>query len=308
MVHAIKQGMNLSATTLHATPPVSLLDAWEFEPYIILLLVFAAGFYALALRKVRDGGVRRVPWYQPLAFYGGLLAFSVALGGPLHTYNQNSFAMHMSQHVVMMLVAAPLLVLGRPVHLFLHALGPNRSGVLLRPVLRRRWVRGTLTVLTHPLLVLLLFNVNLALWHVPRFYVAALESTLVHEAEHMLFFGLSLLFWWVIIDPIPRHHRLRTEHAILVLFTTAAVGDLLGLLLMFSTQVLYSYYSLAEPIWGLSTLDDQRLGGLIMLLSGVVVYYGAIIVLIVRAFRQQATHAPSPAGSMASSPVQQPAD
>jgi putative membrane protein len=283
--------MDLPITTLHTTPPASLLDSWAFEPYVALILILGTGLYTLAYRKVRQRGDREIPWTWPVAFYAGMLAFALALGGPLHTFNQNSFAVHMSQHVVLMLVVAPLLVLGRPVHLAIHALGPAQAGSALRPVLRRGWVRRVLTFLTHPLVVVLLFNVNLLIWHLPRFYVAALEGALAHEVEHMLFFGLSLLFWWVIVDPIPRHHRLRAEHAILVLFTTATVGDLLGLLLIFAREPLYGFYEQTQIVGGLSAVGDQRLGGLIMLVSGTLVYFGATFWIIARAYaRQQDRH------------------
>ena len=273
-----------------ATGPVLL--AWAFEPYLIFLLVFAAGLYWLALRAIRKRAQRTVPREYPVFFYAGLAAFAVAVGGPVETYNENSLALHMGQHVIMMLIAAPLIVLGRPLHIALWALRPRQSGTVLKPVLRRGWVRGFLTGLTHPFTVVLLLNVNLVAWHVPALYVAALEHWWIHELEHVLFFGTAALFWWVIVDPIPRHHRVRVDIAILLLFVSGSVGDLLALYLIFAPDVIYSYYLVNETVWGLSQIADQRFAGLVMLVTGSVVYFGATFLLIARNYgdtTQQAT-------------------
>lgn len=258
--------------------------AWEFEPLITTLLILSAALYVAALRRITRLGVRRVPRSYPVCFFVGLAALALALIGPLDAYNENSFALHMAQHVTMMLVAAPLLVLGRPAHIALWALSPQWSGRIARPILRRGWLRAILTALTHPIVVLLLITVNLVLWHLPGFYVAALESDLIHEIEHVLFMGTSLLLWWVIVDPIPRHHKLRPDHAIAILFVTGTVGNLLSLYLLFAPSVLYSYYLTNETIWGMTQLADQRVGGLVMLVAGAVVFYGAMILVIVTSY------------------------
>jgi putative membrane protein len=267
---------------LHGVFSGPFLLAWDFQPYIIFVLVFAAGLYFMALRRIAERGVRSVPRSYPLYFYTGLGALAVAAAGPLESYNENSFALHMGQHVVMMLIAAPLIVLGRPVHVALWALDPKKSGAIVGPFLRQTWLRSLLTVIAHPLVVLLLINVNLVVWHLPGFYQAALENTLVHELEHALFMGTAVLFWWVIIDPIPRHHKIRPDFAIGMLFITGSVGDLLGLYLIFSQEIVYPFYLVSETIFGMSQLADQRVGGLIMLVTGTVVFFGATFLLIAR--------------------------
>jgi putative membrane protein len=267
---------------LHRFYDGPFLLAWDFEPYIMFGLIFSAGLYGLAVRQIRRKGSREIPKTWPLAFYAGLALFAFALSGPLHTFNENSFALHMAQHVVMMLIAAPLLVLGRPVQVALMAISPARSGSVMKPVLRQGWVRSILTVLTNPIVVLVLLNANLVIWHFPAFYVAALESTLVHELEHLLFMGTALLFWWVIIDPVPRHHRVRADLAIVMLFISGSVGDLVALYLIFAPEVIYPFYLGTETLWGMSQHLDQRVGGVIMLVTGTAVYFGATFWLIAR--------------------------
>jgi putative membrane protein len=274
----------MMTTLLHGYYDGPFLLAWDPVPWAVLLLMLGAGAYGLALRRIEQIGLRSVPRSYPVAFYAGLFAMAVALIGPLDVYNENSFALHMGQHVVMMLVAAPLLILGRPVHIALWAFSPRQSGSILKPVLRQAWLRAILTVITHPLVVLLFLTVNLLIWHLPRFYVAALESTLVHELEHALFMGTALLFWWVIIDPIPRHHRVRPEVGIGMLFVAGTVGDLLALYLIFAPDVIYPFYLASEGLWGISHHADQRVGGLVMLVVGTAVYFGATFWLIARNF------------------------
>lgn len=274
----------ITGVLLHRFYDGPFLLAWDIEPYIFFGLIFSAGLYALALKRVSRRGLRSVPRSWSISFYAGLAVFAFALSGPLHTYNENSFTLHMAQHVALMLIASPLLVLGRPVQVALMAISPTRSGAVMRPVLRKGWVRGLLAVVTNPIVVLLLLNVNLVIWHVPAFYVAALESTLVHEVEHILFMGTALLFWWVIIDPVPRHHRVRPDLAIVLLFISGSVGDLVALYLIFVPEVIYPFYLDTEPLWGMSQHGDQRVGGLIMLVTGTGVYFGATFLLIARNF------------------------
>jgi putative membrane protein len=272
----------MTTAPLHGFYDGPFLLAWDPVPYAVLILMLVAGAYALALRRIGKIGIRNVPRSYPIAFYAGLLAMAIALIGPLDVYNENSFALHMGQHVVMMLIAAPLLIFGRPVHIALWAFSPEQSGAVLKPILRQGWLRSLLTVLTHPLTVVLLLSVNLLLWHLPRFYVAALENELVHELEHALFMGTAVLFWWVIIDPIPRHHRVRADIAIIMLFVAGTVGDLLALYLIFAPDVIYPFYLASEGLWGLSHHADQRVGGLVMLIAGTTVYFGATFWLIAR--------------------------
>jgi cytochrome c oxidase assembly factor CtaG len=186
---------------LHASGSVqgSFVLAWTGDPILIATLLVAAAGYVLAWRRLQRTGRRALHPRQAAAYGAGLAAVALALLGPLDTFNDDLFVVHMLQHVVLMFVAAPLLVAGRPVQLLLGAISPAASGSILRPLLRRRPLRAALTVLTHPVVVGLLFNLNLILWHLPGFYTRALENRAVHEVEHVTFFGTSLLLWWIIV-------------------------------------------------------------------------------------------------------------
>lgn len=252
-------------------PGESAAALWRFEPGLMLVLAAAALAYAFALAAARRRGrPSHGPW-RAVAFFGGLAAVATALAGPLDAYNDESFLVHMLQHLVLMQLAAPLLVLGRPVHLIVQALPPRRLVGVLRATVGHRWLRRTLDVVCHPVTVAVLWNVSLGLWHVPRFYEAALADPLIHDLEHALFFAPSLLFWWIVIDPLPAHHRASPHAAFGMAFANCMGGGLVAAALLFSPRVLYPTYLAAEAAgrpWGLDPLADQRLGGVVMWLTG----------------------------------------
>jgi cytochrome c oxidase assembly factor CtaG len=276
--------------------------AWNLEPGPAILLYLTAIVYALALRRVPAGRGGSRAW-RAVSFYAGLAAVAVALLGPLDTFNDESFSIHMGQHVALMLVAAPLLLAGKPVQTVLLALPPRHAGSVLRGPLRRGWVRRLLQIATHPATILVLFCGNLLLWHWPALYEAALKDSLIHELEHAVFFSTALLFWWPIIAPVPRHHRLAGHVAILVLFLAGTVSDLLGLTLLLAQRPLYPFYEATANLGGLSDLADQRLSGLIMLASGLLVTFGGVFLILARSVSPEPTASEPDSGADATIPA-----
>ena len=158
----------------------------------------------------------------------------------------------MIQHEVLMLVAGPLLVLGRPLPLFLRAL----------PLAWRRqlgkWgknLQGSWRVLTHPLVVWTLHAAALWIWHLPRLFQATLTSELAHAWQHLSFFGTALCFWWALLYG---HQKLQGYGvAVLAVFTTALHSSLLGALLTFAPTPWYPAYAHTTATWGLTPLEDR---------------------------------------------------
>ncbi|MEZ4568757.1 MAG: cytochrome c oxidase assembly protein [Thermomicrobiales bacterium] len=256
---------------LHGSTDGSLLAAWTLDPLLVNLLALTAICYGIGLRSIHRKG-RPVSGWRAASFFGGLAVVAFSLIGPLETWNDDLFFIHMLQHLALMIVAAPLLLLGRPVQIALQALPSGYSRAIVGSVFRRSRARRVATVLTHPLTVFLAFNLNLALWHLPGMYVRALENDLVHEIEHFAFFGTSLLFWWVIVDPVPRHHRAPAHWLFGMCFGTCMIGGLVAAALTVANRVLYPYYLSADQPWGLTPLADQKLGGGIMWISGAVYF------------------------------------
>jgi cytochrome c oxidase assembly factor CtaG len=198
----------------------------------------------------------------------------MALVSPLHTLGTALFAAHMVQHEVLMLVAAPLLVLGRPLPLFLRALPlPWRRQL-------GKWgtsLQSSWCVLTHPLVAWAVHAAALWVWHLPRLFQATLTSAQVHAWQHLSFFGTALCFWWALLSGRGGLHGYGV--AILAVFTTALHSSLLGALLTLAPTPWYPAYAHSTTAWGLTPLEDQQLGGLVMWIPAGVVYLLAALAL-----------------------------
>lgn len=268
----------MTLPVFHGTADGPFLLSWELNLPLISLILVAGWGYALALHKARARGYQNHRGWYTASFFVGLVTFAIALVGPLDTFNDELFSMHMTQHVVLMQVAAPLLLLGRPVQLGLKALPPRRSGAILRPIIRQFSARPRLYTLM-PLAAILAFNLTIVVWHFPVMYVAALESDFIHWFMHFSFFGAGLLFWWGIIAPVPRHPRSQTLWTLVSITVAMIVGKLLGGILTLSDGVIYPFYSNAERPWGLSAIVDQQVAGLIMMVGGGL-YFGILFFVI----------------------------
>ncbi len=232
---------------------------------LVIAALYARGVSQLWQRAGRAHGVR--PW-QTVWFGAGLLAIVVALESPLDALSEQLFAFHMTQHMLLILVAAPLLVLGAPVAPLLWAM----------PELSRRktvgpWFRRPAAVLTRPGVAFAAHSLALWLWHLPAFYQAALSTSGVHVLEHLTFLGTAVLFWWAIV------HMTRAV-GVLYLFGLALQSTLLGALLAFSPTPWYTAHQASAPAWGLTPVQDQQLAGLIMWVPGSSVYLAAALGLL----------------------------
>jgi cytochrome c oxidase assembly factor CtaG len=269
----------------HVSMPAALGDplAWIWRPEILLPLLVLAGGYGLGQwRLARRASGTFVPW-RSASWIVGLLGIAAALLSPLDLLAGTLFSAHMVQHLLLMLVAAPALLLASPFPALLWALpaGPRAAvGSLLAPGarLRRLW-----SALTSPAAAWLLYALVLWLWHLPAAYEAALASRLVHDLEHLAFFASALLFWWPIVAPAPRvrppaPHGLRVVYLVLAAFQSG----LLGLLLTLSPWALYPSYTRAARVWGVTAEADQALGGAIMWGAGGAIDMLAVLVLLHR--------------------------
>lgn len=258
------------------------LLSWAIDPPVFIGLVVTALGYWLARRRVQLLGRREVPVSHAVYFYSGLLAIAIALLGPFDVYNENSLLMHMAQHLLLLQAAGPLIWLGRPVQLALQAISPRRSGPVLKAVLRRSWVRAILTFVSHPLVAFVIFNVTLIFWHIPAMYDAALSHQTIHDLEHLAFLSAALIFWWPIVEPVPRHHKLRLGFALASIFLTGLVSEALGAILSFDNTLLYPFYTHAQSLWGMTPLDDQEYAGLLMWVGGGMLYLTIIFGILIR--------------------------
>jgi len=255
---------------------VLILSSWSWEPLTLLVLIAAAGLYGFGLNYCRrqHGAGSTKPgqvWY----FAAGLFTLFIALQSPIDTFSGQLFSMHMAQHLLMTLAAPPLLLLGTP-------------GCLLTPFIN--WhprIRNVLASLTSAAAAFLLFNGTLALWHIPFFYEATLQNSLVHELEHALFFWTALLSWWPLLSPVPALPRLSYPAQILYIFMMVIPGAILGAWLVFADRVLYPSYAAVPSLWNMTALEDQQLGGLLMMVPGKMIYFTALTIIFFRWFGQE---------------------
>lgn len=265
-----------------ALAPHDLWRSWNPAPGVLAGIALAGGAYAVGLARLwRDVGPGRVvPRWRAAAYAGGVLALALALVSPLDALGETLFWGHMVQHLVLMLVAAPLLVLGAPAPALLRLPGPAGRRRLGGWWQRRTTLRAFAALLTAPPLAWALHAATVWAWHLPAAYQAALADERLHALEHLSFLVTALLFWWVVLQPTGRR-RLNHGMAVLYVVTAGMVGGLLGALLTFAGRPFYPAQSAAAAAWGLTPLVDQQLAGLIMWLPGGLVYLIAAAVLFV---------------------------
>jgi putative membrane protein len=265
--------------------PDTIWGRWNWNPAILIGLVLTAWLYAQGVHALwQRAGIGRgvVPW-QVIAFVGGLVALSVALVSPLDALATALFSAHMGQHLLLILVAAPLLVLGTPLVPFLWALRHTRRRRLGRWWRKQTALQMGWRALTQPLVVWLLHATAVWIWHVPSLYQAALRSEWVHAVEHISFLGTALLFWWILFHP-STHGRLGYGVGVLYIFGMATQGVVLGALMTFAQTPWYRIHETNTAAWNLTPLEDQQLAGLIMWVPPSVIYLLAAVGLFVAWF------------------------
>lgn len=257
-----------------------VLGAWSWDPGVLTGLGLLAALYAFGLKRSAGRRRRVLPWWRSLFFYSGLLVLFLALQSPLDTLAHDLFSMHMVQHLLLMMVAPPLLLLGAPIIPLLRGLPRPVRRRVLAPLARSgaplRRLSGFVAL---PVVSWSLYIGAFWVWHIPALYTLALQYTAVHILQHACFFGTGALFWWNVVDPIPLRAHLRHPIRILYLFLATVPGSALGALLTLSPTLWYASYERAPLIWGLTPLEDQSLGGLIMWVPGGLLYLLAISVV-----------------------------
>lgn len=255
-----------------------LVRAWSWEPGIVIPLALSGWLYFYGVRKLwraseRGRGIRR---WEAACYAGGWIALFIALVSPLHPWGRVLFAAHMTQHEVLMLIAAPLLVLGRPLVPFIWAL-PLSWARRVGNWGKIGWFQSSWRVFTNPFVAWAIHAVALWVWHIPALFQATLTSEWVHTFQHLSFLLSALLFWWSLVHG--RQGLMGYGAAMLYVFTTSVHSGLLGALLTFASTVWYPSYNGLTASWGLTPLEDQQLGGLIMWIPAGLVYIGAGLAL-----------------------------
>jgi len=252
------------------------MQIFGFEFYLSILVgcIYLAGGYLLATGPVR----RRHGWSetpptarQTTCFMAAVALIFFSLNGPLHRLSDDYlFSAHMVQHMLVMLLMPPLLIAGLP-----HW--------LIRAGLRQRPVALIARFLTHPVTAFVAYNVVFIGWHFPRMYNAALINHNLHIVQHISFMAVSVMMWWPVVNPVKELEVLPTGPLlILYVFVFGIPATALSAMLTLSDSVFYPWYALAPRVTSLSALDDQRLGGLIMWVPGMLIFWTAMTIVFFR--------------------------
>jgi cytochrome c oxidase assembly factor CtaG len=250
---------------------VSLGD-WSLDPSLAYVVI-AACLYILGSR-----GRGRPTRLQAAAFFASLLTIVIALDSPIDAYADQLFWVHMLQHVLLLTVAPPLFLLGRPWPRMWRALPLAPRTAVARTIARSPWT-SPLRMLARPIPAWILFNATLVAWHVPAAYDATLTSGVVHVCEHALFFFTGLLFWARVIDPGPLRPRLVWPTRIAYVASAMVVSWALSITLVVLPHPAYGYYAaLATRPGGLTALTDQQLAAGVMWVLGSIAYTVTFII------------------------------
>jgi putative membrane protein len=280
-----------AAALAHTAPAVEEHPHWTLEPWLTVPLMLSAGLFAVGLMRLRrrSGHGRAALDRQGWWFSSGWVVLTGALISPLHEAGERAFSAHMLEHELLMLVAAPLLVLSRPLGVMLWAF-PSDARKALGGV--GRALSPLYRALTEPVTATVLQAAALWLWHAPTLFDLALEDEWMHTLQHVSFIATALLFWSAMLHP--RAGRQALGLVALCLFATSVIGGALGALMAFAQSPWYGpYAAMGLTAFGLTPAEDQQLAGLLMWVPGGLVHAGAALWLLARALLRETADVPA---------------
>ena len=259
-----------------------ILDSWRAPIGANVSLCVAASIYARGWLRIRASFPNLIPAWRLAAFLAGTVSLWIAVGSPLEAFDDVSLSIHMVQHLLLMAVAPPLILLGAPELPLLRGLPRRISRAVVGRFLSWTPVRRFGRALTDPAVCWLAASAALIVWPVPPVFELALHSEAWHKIEHLCFFATSLLFWWPVIQPFPSAARCPGWSIPVYLFLGTLPGGALGAFLTFCDRVLYSTYASAPMILNVSPLQDQVFAGALMWVFGTFVYMLPAVIITVR--------------------------
>lgn len=259
----------------------AVLTSWHWRADVLGVLSLLGVLYVRGWSVLRSAHHRpAATWPQLLVYLLGLGVTALALLSPLDAFQPYLLSVHMVQHELLMVVAAPLVLLGRPLAITLWGLPVQLRpavGRLLRP---QRPLRRMFDTLERPFTAWTLSTGFLWVWHIPAAYDAVETSRLLHDAQHVVFFLSGLVFWWPVIQAPPVTHSMGLPLRAGYLMAGMTQRALLGGIITLANRVLYGYYSVVPRISPLSSLDDQHLaGGIMWFASGIVLLIATVILI-----------------------------
>jgi putative copper resistance protein D len=255
----------------------TLWTGWSFDLEVWLPVIAAGVLFVWLVRSIdRAHPTSPVPRRRIASWFAGLAVLIVALQSPIERYDTTLFSVHMVQHLLVTLVAAPLLLLAAPVTQLMRAAPSDVRKRVLLPVLHSR----VLVLLASPVIAWVVFAAFGYVAHFSPLFDAALEDPTLHSLEHVLFLATALLFWWpvVALDPLPR--RLSPVARVGYLGLGMPWASFLGLAIFSASTILYPHYATLDRTWGPSPLEDQALAGGLMWAVGDLVFIIGLVLAV----------------------------
>ena len=276
------------------------LASWSIPFWATLGVLLAAILYIRGWRSLAYLRSTLLPGWRLVCFLAGLTALWLALASPLDAFGSFLLTAHMIQHLLMMVVAAPLILLGSPQNVLLRGLPRWASRDALGPFLSWHLLKRLGHLVTHPTFCWFAAAVALLAWHIPAAYDLALVSPGWHDFEHACLFGTSLLFWWPVVLPWPAAPRWHRWTIPVYLLCGDLVTTTLAATFCFSERLLYPPYGGVPRLFGMSELSDQVTAGAIMWVFGSFVLLGAAVIVTVRLLEPSAAKRKQPASALQS--------
>jgi cytochrome c oxidase assembly factor CtaG len=258
------------AVHAHGAAPEAA-PSWTFDPWIVAPLMAIGFMYGIGRLVLATKGRKRI--WQDVVCAAGWLTLAGALMSPLHWLGERLLSFHMIEHEILMAVAAPLLVIARPIGPLLWSL-PRRMRLTIGRAMRHPLFTKLWAFLSAGRNATLLHGIAIWAWHAPALFDAAVENLLLHRLQHLSFFLTAILFWWSVF------RRSETGSAAWHVFVTMLHTSILGALMALAPHLLYRQQADAAAAWGLTPLEDQQLAGIIMWVPAGTIYAGAALALI----------------------------
>jgi len=246
-------------------------DSWTPPIFTIAMLLITAAIYARGFARLHREMPDRFPIWRLASFMTGIASLFVAIASPLEALDDLLLQIHMTQHLILMLVAPSLLLAGAPAIAIVRGLPPRLAKAIVGPLLRSDAVREIFALLTDPLVCWIAFVAATWGWHLPATFQLALRSDGWHVVEHACFFTTALMFWYPVVQPWPSVARWPRWAMLPYLILADGQNTILAALFMFSDRLIYPFYATAH-VAGFTPLGDQVVAGAIMWVPGSIFY------------------------------------
>jgi putative membrane protein len=258
---------------------------WEFPVWLTLSIIVAAVVYLRGWVEIRKTRPHQFTSAQAVSFLTGLAVLWIAVGSPMDGLADALLSAHMVEHLLIMSVVPPLLLLGLPMVPTLRGLPRFVVKFGLGPLIRSTSIRRVAHWLVLPVVAWFAMNITFVGWHIPAAYDFALEDEGWHAVEHLCFLFTSLLFWWNVLQPWPAPRHRQSWGVLIYLVSADVVNTLLSAFLAFCDRPVYRFYISHPNPFHVSLVEDQALGAVIMWVLGSIAFLVPAMVITMRMLR-----------------------